>query len=610
MEQLPAWNNSAEYRNLGSDDFNADGEKLTALVREIEDLSQTETFDVPRLRKISRMHEQAVTLLSNLQVYVSCEMSLDAKNELAQKWNSRLMQSASALDAVMTASRLFLSRCKDDVLLEYLNSPETQPQSFHWREERKQKDFLLSQEQEQLLSRFRQYGLQSWGDLYNQISGSLTVDIPGRGKIGFAQALGLLREGDEQVRHDAWIAIQDAWKNHENSGAAILNNLAGYRLEEYRRRSHTKPMSFLDKPLIESRIERATLDAMMNAILEAKPVLQRALKAMAKRHAKRQLDPWDLMAPMPRKSGTPVGYSFEEARRMVTGAFTAVEPAMGDFVSMMIEKGWVDSRVLPNKRGGAFCTGFLKSRTPRVFQTFLGSFQDVSTLAHELGHAWHDWTMRDLPLAQLNCPMTLAETASIFAENALSDFLYSNATDESVRQEIAYAEVSDAVSFLANIPTRFEFEKNFYEARERGTLTPNELGDLMENAFKKWYGDGLSRTERQFWMTKLHFSIAGISFYNYPYTFGYLFSLGVYAQRSLKGDQFGQIYRDILRDTGRMTAEELIQSHLGIDIRTPELWRQSLKLVEQKVQRLEEINSRAATATGHTSEGRGGELTP
>src|SRR5262249_34696007 len=121
------------------------------------------------------------------------------------------------------------------------------------------------------------------------------------------------------------------------------------------------------------------------------------------------------------------------------------------------------------------------------------------------------------------------------------------------------------------------------------TLTPKELGDLMESAHKKWYGDGLSQAERQFWMTKLHFSISGVSFYNFPYTFGYLFSLGVYAQRRAKGNKFGEVYRAILRDTGRMTAEELIQKHLGLDIRKPDLWRQSLKLVDEKVSRLEAL---------------------
>jgi oligoendopeptidase F len=310
---------------------------------------------------------------------------------------------------------------------------------------------------------------------------------------------------------------------------------------------------------------------------------------MAKFQAKKRLEPWDLMAPRLNLTGDAVKYRFAQAREMITTAFSSVEPAMGEFVGMMMENGWVDSRVLPNKRGGAFCTGFKKSRTPRVFQTFLGSYQDVSTLAHELGHAWHSWAMRDLPLAQLHYPMTLAETASIFGENALSDHVFLTAKDDSIRLEIAYAEVSDAVSLLVNIPTRFEFEKSFYEARQRGSLTPKELGDLMEEAFRKWYGDGIGQVERQFWMTKLHFSIAEVSFYNYPYTFGYLFSLGVYAQRKVHGDRFGEIYRSILRDTGRMTAEDLVQKHLGLDIRKPDLWRQSLKTVEEKVARLEAL---------------------
>ena len=589
MEQLPAWNNSTEYQGLDSHDFNTDFSKVTDLVRQIEELSLTKVFDVPRAQQISRLYDQAIILFQNLKAYVGCEMALDAKNEEALKLNSRLLQTASALGAAITSSHMYLSRCDDKVLADYLNSPETQPQAFHWQEERKQKDFLLSQEQEELLKRFRQFGLQSWGELYNQIGGSLVVKVQGRGELGLAEAQGLLRDGDEQIRRDAWQAIQTAWKAFEHPVAAILNNLAGYRLEEYRRRSHTRPLGFLDRPLTESRIERPTLDAMMAAIAEAKPMVERAIKAMAKCHGKERLEPWDLMAPMPRRSGPPVAYTYAQAREMVTGAFAAVEPAMGEFVSMMIDNGWVDSRVLPNKRGGAFCTGFAKSRSPRVFQTFLGSFQDISTLAHELGHAWHSWVMRDLPHIQREYPMTLAETASIFAENALASHILATTKDESLRHEIAYSEVADAVGLLANIPVRFEFEKNFYEARKHGTLSPKELGDLMENAFKNWYGEGLTQAERQFWMTKLHFSIAGVSFYNYPYSFGYLFSLGVYAQRDAKGVGFAETYRNLLRDTGRMTAEDLVQKHLHLDIRKPDLWRQSLKLIEEKVARLEAL---------------------
>jgi len=196
-----------------------------------------------------------------------------------------------------------------------------------------------------------------------------------------------------------------------------------------------------------------------------------------------------------------------------------------------------------------------------------------------------------MPLAQLDYPMTLAETASIFAETLVGDHLQSTG-DAGTKFEIAWASVSDAAAMLVNIPARFDFEKSFYTARESGSLTPQELSDLTDQAWRKWYGTELSETEKQYWMTKLHFSIPEVSFYNFPYTFGYLFSLGIYAKRAELGDRFLPSYLEILRDTGRMTAEDLIQKHLGQDIRRPEFWLGSLSIVERKVSEFENLLSR------------------
>lgn len=273
---------------------------------------------------------------------------------------------------------------------------------------------------------------------------------------------------------------------------------------------------------------------------------------------------------------------------MIGDSFANVDPKMGDFVQMMSKNQWIEARVLPNKAPGAYCTGFLKSKTPRVFQSYMGSMKDVSTLAHELGHAYHSWVLRDFPLMQTHYPMTLAETASIFSETLLSERLMATG-NASGKFSVAWEEASNAVSLLMNIPARFEFEKELYQARLEGPLSAAELGRLTDQAWKKWYGDLLTQTESQYWMTKLHFSISGVSFYNFPYTFGYLFGLGIYAQREKLGKDFHQAYVAILQDTGRMTAEDLIQKHLRMDIRQPGFWFESLKIVERKISYFETL---------------------
>ncbi len=170
--------------------------------------------------------------------------------------------------------------------------------------------------------------------------------------------------------------------------------------------------------------------------------------------------------------------------------------------------------------------------------TFMGSNSDISTLAHELGHAYHSWVMRDMPMSQMQYPMTLAETASIFAETVMSDVLIENASSKEEKVEFAWAEIEGAVGLLLNIPARFEFEKNFYEQRQNRALSADELSQLTDDAWRKWYGPTLTETDKLYWASKLHFSISEVSFYNYPYTFGYLFSMSIYSSSQRVGSGF------------------------------------------------------------------------
>jgi oligoendopeptidase F len=599
MEQLPAWNNESEYKGVGASDFESDLAQVKGWIAEIEMLNrkwarELQDFEakpqgefIQGLRHISALYEKAIVVYWNLHTYLTCELSLDAKNALALKAHSQVHKLQAELAAVTKTRDLYLVRCPEETLKTYLSFRETEPQTFHWREERKKQDLLLSPEEEKTLAQFRVFGELAWGDLYEQVTGTMRVQIPSKGEVGLAQAAGLLRDANENNRREAWEGIQDAFKAQEMTFASILNNLSGYRLEEYAKRSHIRKIDFLEVPLMQAKIERATLEAMVQAVASRADLNVRALKAMAKCFGKSALDPWDLLAPAPRTSGAPT-FSFPKAIEMVKEAFAGVSPEMGDFVSLMLKNGWIDARILPNKRNGAFCTAFAKSRTPRVFQSFGGSYNEVSTLAHELGHAWHAWVMRDLTWYQHDPPMTLAETASIFAETVLAEALYQHG-DADTKFDVAWAEMAHGLGLTTNIPVRFEFEKALYKARANGTLSPAEMNELMSAAFRKWYGTGLSKPEEQFWMTKLHFSIGSLSFYNYPYTFGYLFSLGIYARREALGADFAKTYVAILRDTARMTAEELIQKHLGMDIRKPEFWLESLKVVESKIARFEQL---------------------
>ena len=221
--------------------------------------------------------------------------------------------------------------------------------------------------------------------------------------------------------------------------------------------------------------------------------------------------------------------------------------------------------------------------------TYDGNLSNVLTLAHEIGHAWHSWVMRDMHVAVCDYPMTLAETASIFAETLVLDALWEKCESDHDRFHIAWEDAHSAATFLNNIPARFEMERSLVEQRKNSELSVNALRSLTADAWKKWYGDTMDGADEYYWATKGHFSISSLGFYNYPYLFGYLFSLGIYAKKDQYGDNFVQLYRDILRDTGRMSAEDLIQKHFNEDIREPKFWLDSISVVESGVKRFEDL---------------------
>lgn len=599
------WDIESEYKSIEAKEFSTDEKRVQEITdtvtRLTDQIRPLITVDKPTpadqkilvdvVQNILILDEEASIVRANLSTYLNCLLSVDAADKTANAKYSQLTDLSSRYTQAIQPVYLWMSRCDDETFAKVIEHPKLQPALFIWKQERSLRDTLLSEKEEILATSLHPSGMKAWGDLYDSISGTMKVQVELNGKteeVGLAQASSMTKNVDPATRKAAWQGIQKAWKTHEESAAAILNSLAGWRLEMCKKRSHTRKVSFLDAPLFQSRITKETLDAMLTAVQNNAKDIQNAALLMAKLHGKSKLDPWDLLAPAPVKTGSGK-LSYEEGVGQIRNAFAKISPDLAGFVDTMVQKNWIEGRVMPNKTNGAYCTGFMKSQTPRVFMTYMGSNQDVSTLAHELGHAYHSWVMRDLPLAQRDYPMTLAETASIFAETVLADELVKNAKTKEEKLEFAWGDVEGAVSLLLNITARYEFEKSFYELRQERALTPDDFRDLTDKAWTKWYGSTLNENDKMFWATKLHFAISGVSFYNYPYTFGYLFALSIYARRKELGDKFMPKYIDILRDTGRMTAEELVMKHLGEDIRNPQFWQKSIDVVKSKIQNFKSL---------------------
>ncbi|PTO66500.1 M3 family oligoendopeptidase [Vibrio splendidus] len=590
----PSWDLSIAYRDLNDAKIEQDIELIQQCI-ELLYLHVEKRHIILAMQNAIQTSEAAGTLLSTINTFANCHASVDATHTEAKallgrvaKLNSEMSQAFSPYeDTLIHAEPEFI-----DAVLEH-DSADVAGQRFAIESSRKLSSSRLSVAEEQLLAAMKVDGRDGWGRLYDNLTGSLKLSLKLDGEdeaLGFSQAASLLYGSEFDKQEPAWRAVQGAMKTHQESFASILNALAGWRLTENKKRSKISDVHFLDPSLHGSRIVPETLDTMMSVAKANRAVGQKAGLLMARVHGLDEMKPWNHLAAMP-----PLGdaeskvYPFDEAIEVIKTAFAEVNPEMADFVALMVENGWIDAAPAANKRLGAYCTKFAATRTPLVFMTWSGSRSDLMTLAHELGHAFHNWVMKDMPLCQTRYPMTLAETASIFAENIVRDHLLKQAQTRNEKLEMLWEELSSSLALMVNIPVRFEFEKAFYEQREKGELTAQQLCDLMETTWKEWYGAAMTEADPYFWASKLHFSISQVSFYNYPYLFGYLFSKGVYAQRDAKGEQFYGDYVSLLRDTGSMMAEEVVQKHLGMDLTQADFWQQSIDMVKVQIDEFERL---------------------
>ncbi len=556
---------------------------------------------INQIRDIHQQRQVVSDRLGNVSTYIYTALSTDTQDPSASTYKPMLQKLGADFAEVMTPFNVFLMRASDRFIHALLADPALSELSFFIHHQRKLKDQLLSVAEEQLITALATNGLHTWGNLYTELAGTLKCDVAGE-PIGLATAANLLSDSEPDTRQAAWQGIRAAWRTQQTAVAAGLNAINGWRLEESQKRGHHRQLHYLDKSCHQSRIERETLDALMETTYQNRSIGHRALKAMAQAIGQTQMNPWDLMAPAPdfgsglksniradKTADKAERIEFEEAIALIARAFNHLTPEMGDFAIMMAEKGWIDGKPTPNRATGAYCANFPNPREPRIFLTYEGSMSNVITLAHELGHAWHNWVMRDLSSTESRYSMTLAETASIFAETLVRDALMQQAKTPAQQLQIAWEDASSAAVFLLNIPARFEFEKRLVEARKQSAVRPAQLREMMSESWKMWYEDSLSEYDDLFWASKLHFSISSLGFYNYPYLFGYLFSLGIYAQQPAYGSQFNQRYTSLLRDTGILSAEDVVQKHLGKDLQSPEFWKESLNIVEKSVGRFEQL---------------------
>lgn len=595
--QCTTWDNSSIYRDLNDPQINKDLKQIEQntenLARQTELLQQNILMlsqgQTPKLNEQLSTHtdflvteKATVILLRTLSVYASCFRVVDSENTAAKELASKVMKLSAEFGKTTKPMQVFLSRAPETFINELFENEQIKDYRFKVQHSRKQQDHLLSVQEEKLITGLSTDGLHAWGKLYTDLASSIKVDVDGK-KIGLAAAASNLRGGDRQLREKSYRAIETGWQTHREAAAAILNAINGWRNEVYRSRSHKKNLDFLDASCHVSRISRKTLDTLMQTTFQRIEVGREANRQMAKALKVEKISPWDSQAPSPfTAEAKPV--AFPQAMELICNAFEEFDPKMSEFAKMMAEKNWIDALPTENRSPGAFCTKFSNVREPRVFLTYEGTMGDIITLAHEIGHAYHNWVLKDVPFFESEYSMTLAETASVFAETLVREHILKQAQTKDEKLQILWQELISASAFLVNIPTRFEFEKALVEGREEKFVPPADLCQLMSDVSQKWYGETLSEMPQYFWASKLHFAISGLSFYNYPYLFGYLFSLGIYNQKEKLAEQFKALYQEILIDTGKMTAEDLVKKNLNLDIESAEFWNGSIDQVQHSIE--------------------------
>ncbi len=444
----------------------------------------------------------------------------------------------------------------------------------------------MSAAEEDLAADLARCGADAWGRLQEQLTSSSSClwDEKSGERKTLVELRSLAYDPSREVREKAYRKELEICKSIEIGVAAALNGVKGTAVSLNSRRKWSG--GALEKSVRQSRMSEKTLAALIGAMEESLPYWRRYLKAKAALIGVPACAFYDIFAPV---GGAVPAYSWEQARALVVENFTAFSPAMGEFARRAFDNRWIDAEPRAGKIGGAYCTDMPLQGETRVLCNFDGTFNSVITVAHELGHAYHSDVLMGLPALQQNYPMTLAETASTFAETVVFQAGMQRASDAE-RLGLLEMHLQDGCQILVDILSRYYFEQSVMAERVTGELTPGDFCARMKAAQERTYGDGLDSGQLHpwMWLVKTHYYSADLAFYNYPYAFGQLFALALYARYRAEGPAFAETYRALLLETGRMDSVELT-AKAGFDIESIEFWRSGIALFTAQIEEFEKL---------------------
>ena len=573
------WNLDILYTGFDDPKYSEDTNLLTKEIEALNALagSIAGMDEATLVSEYVAISERLNLLASKVGIFASLNYSANTKNTEAASALGRLMGMLSATAAPSTKISQAIAQISDlDAII--TANPALAEYRYMLSNIQRDSKHLLSDKEEALFAKMNISGAGAWSDLHSSLTSSVTATVDGK-EMPLSSVRNLAYSPDPETRKKAYEAELACYDKIKDSVAFALNSIKLQVLNECEMRGYESPLA---KTLYTSRMKQETLDALLSAMEEYMPVFRTYLKAKAKALGHEGGLPWyDLFAPMGKNDKE---YTTEDAREYLLNIFKKFDAELHDMVKSAFDQAWIDFYPREGKVGGAFDCGVPSAKQSRVLTNFDGSFSDVVTLAHELGHSFHDRQVFKNSILNQDYSMPVAETASTFNEVLVMSTAIKEATDKDTKLALIESELMDACQIICDIYSRFTFEKSVFDNRADEFMGADRLSALMLEAQKKAYGDGLDESlmHQYMWVCKGHYYSGGLSFYNFPYAFGGLFARGLYAKYEKEGEAFVDTYKEMLRATAVMDIEDCAKI-AGIDLTSKEFWCEGLEFIKKEI---------------------------
>ncbi|MBQ1786188.1 MAG: M3 family oligoendopeptidase, partial [Turicibacter sp.] len=565
-------------------------EKVDEIIKRYDNyaqcLSQTDESDIKKLENYLEFQIEMSNLFQRLFSFCSLTLSTNTSDETALKYSDILNEKTSHLASSEAIVNHYIGSLKNiDSLLS--QSKQLAEHAFLFHEIQQFSKYLLSDKEEAVIAKLQNTGSVAWSKLKDMLTSKLMVEVPLHGEtksMSLTMARNLAHDKDATVRKAAYEAELKAYEKIDDSLAACLSNIKGEVLSVCKMRGYDSP---LEETLLKSRLTQKTLDAMLTAIIETLPKFREFLKVKAQYLGhKNGLPFYDLFAPLGTHNQA---FDYEQGTQYVLKLFKTFSDDLSDYAKNAMEGDWIDVYPKQGKVGGAFCSNLHVIKQSRVLLNYGDQFIDVVTMAHELGHGYHGYCLEEESILNTSYPMPLAETASTFCETIVKKAAIKEGNEEQAFA-VLEQELTDSTQVIVDIYSRYLFETELFKRRKESSVSVKELNEMMIEAQKEAYGDGLDPNylHPYMWACKPHYYDASSNFYNFPYAFGLLFAKGLYAKYQEQGEDFPEAYKKLLSVTGKLSTKDVAKT-IDIDLEDQAFWKKSLDLVSEDIEQFKKL---------------------